>query len=116
MYKMEIKYNENLKENGLYATRSYLKNECIFTLSGEKFDRPKRETIYVGNGVHILNEFGMFMNHSFQPTTYIDGYNVVALNDIKEGDELNFNYNINEIEMASPFECEGCAVNGQRKN
>lgn len=44
------------------------------------------------------------MNHSFNPSTRIEGTHVVAIGDINIGDELNFNYNVSETKMATPFE------------
>ena len=43
------------------------------------------------------------MNHSFGPNCKIeDGY-VVSIKNININDELTFNYNDNETEMACPF-------------
>lgn len=110
---MEIKLNSNINEFGLYSTKKYKKGEIIFMLSGKEFDKPTRESIHVGNNKHIYDQYGIYMNHSFTPTTYIDGYNVVANVDIEPGDELNFDYNSNEINMAAPFEVNGIKVCGK---
>ena len=111
---MEVRYNTELKEKGLYAIKSYLKNEIVFTLSGEEYDKPMRETIYVGNNTHIYDQYGIYMNHSFNPTTYINKYDVVALNNINIDDELTFDYNKNEINMAAPFVVDGIIVSGKQ--
>jgi len=100
---MEIKFNSNLNGDGLYSTKSYLKSEIIYTLNGEIYDKPTKYTIHVGNNIHILDMYGRYMNHSFVPTTYIDKCNVVAMDNINCGDELTFNYNTSEINMATPF-------------
>ena len=113
--RMEVKQNTNLNEEGLFATRQYMKNEIVFTLSGEIYDHPTRETIYVGNETHVHDQHGMYMNHSFNATTYIDNYNVVALRDINPDDELTFDYNKNELTMACPFMSDGMMVSGERK-
>ena len=111
---MEVRYNTELKEKGLYATKTYLKYEIVFTLSGEEYDKPMRETIYVGNNTHIYDQNGIYMNHSFNPTTYINKYDVVALNNINIDDELTFDYNKNEINMAAPFVVDGIVVSGKQ--
>jgi hypothetical protein len=108
---MEVR--ENNIGKGLYATKKYLKDEIIHKLSGKIYDNPTRETIYIGNNKHIYDEYGIFINHSFTPTVYICETNVIALIDINENDEITFNYNDNEINMACPFTINGIAVCGK---
>ena len=57
----------------------------------------------------------IFINHSFTPSTYIKNYNVIALVDIDVDDELTFDYNGNEINMASIFYADGKLVCGKEK-
>lgn len=64
---------------GLYATQPYGPQEIIHVLTGPTFAYPTRETIYVGNNVHVDDRFGRYMNHAFTPNTYIRGYEIVAL-------------------------------------
>jgi len=111
---MEVKLSTKLNELGLFAKKSYKTNDIIFVLSGKEYNHPTRETIYVGKNIHIHDKNGMYMNHSFNPTTSIDGSNVVALVDIVSGDELTFDYNKNEINMAAPFVADGVLVSGQK--
>jgi hypothetical protein len=110
---MEVKLNTKLNEEGLYATTSYKRNKIVFTLSGEEFDKPTRETIHVGNNKHVYDKRGIYMNHNSNPTTFIDGYDVVALVDIESGMELTFDYNESEINMACPFVADGIMVKGK---
>lgn len=110
---MEIKLNNTIGEYGLYATQSYVKGQIVFVLSGKIFSNPTRETIYVGNGIHVHDPFGIYINHSFSPSVRIDSYNVIAARDINDGDEITFDYNQNEIQMASPFYSNGILVCGK---
>ena len=110
---MEVKFNPTLGEMALYATKYYNKGDIVFILTGETFDHPTRESIHVGNNIHIYDEYGIFMNHSFHPTTKINKYEVIALVDINPGDELTFNYNETEVNMASPFIVDGVKVCGK---
>ena len=110
---MEVRFNAKINGNGLYATKSYKKDEVIFVLTGIEYDKPKRETIRINNNIHIYDEFGIYMNHSFDPTAYINQYNVVALVDINIDDEITFNYNENEIDMAAPFYVNNVLVSGK---
>ncbi len=113
---MEVRKNVDLGENGLFSTKNVNKGDVVFTLSGEIFDKPTRETIYVGDNKHIHDKHGIFINHSFVPSVKIDGMNVVANIDITPGDEITFNYNDNELEMANPFMSDGQMVCGNNLN
>lgn len=110
---MEIRLNETIGENGLYATKTFAKGDIVFELSGVIYDKPTRESIRIGPNTHIVDEYGIFMNHSFEPSCEIVGKCVVALSNIEVGDELNFNYNVNEVEMACPFVVNGVLVGGK---
>jgi SET domain-containing protein len=114
---MEVRniVRKNFEGKGLFSTKEYKKNEIVFVLKGEIFSSPTRESIHIGNNKHIYDECGIFINHSFQPNIRIDNVNVVALQDIQEDDELTFNYNENEINMASPFVVDGITVSGIQK-
>lgn len=109
---MEIR--NNILGKGLYATIPYIRNKIVFTLSGIEYDKPTRETIHIGNNSHIYDQYGIYMNHSFNPTTFINNYDVIAKVDINIGDELTFDYNQTEINMASPFVSDGILVEGTK--
>jgi hypothetical protein len=116
---MEVKLNEKIEQLGLFTTKKYNQGEIIFILSGKEFDKPTRESIYVGeiNGkhTHVHDNYGQYINHSFEPSVIINGYNIVAIRDLDINEEITFDYNTNELQMASPFVVEGKLVNGQRK-
>jgi hypothetical protein len=109
---MEIKNIGNTNEKGLFATKKYTKDERVHTLIGEIYDKPTRETIRIGYGRHIYDNYGIFLNHSFNPNIYIIYSEICALQDINIGDELVFNYNKNEGTMANPFYVDGILVCG----
>ena len=101
MKSMEIKTKNNFK--GIYATKNYDLNYKIRRLEGEIRNKPTKITIEIGYKHHIIDIYGMHMNHSFDPSCkIIDGY-IVAIKDIKKGDELTYNYNNNETKLAHPF-------------
>ena len=105
---MEIGRSTNAEGKGLLLTKSVKSGETVFVLSGEIFDSPTRESIHIGDNKHIYDEFGIFINHSFKPTVKISHKDVVALVDMNPGDEITFNYNDSEINMANPFQDGGC--------
>lgn len=109
---MEIK--DGLNNKGLFATKVYMPFDVIYVLQGKISAVPTRESIHVGNNVHVHDDNGQFQNHSFHPNTFIDGHNVTANQQINIGDELTFNYNHSEINMASPFTVHGIDVSGNQ--
>lgn len=108
---IEIK-NSIIGEKGLFALRHFSQGQVVFVLDGQTFDHPTRESIHVGNGVHVHDEYGAYINHSFDPSTKITGRFVTAIKEINCGDEITFNYNESEINMASPFVVNGIIVKG----
>ena len=109
---MEVKNIKNSTEKGLFATKNYKQGDKVHTLTGEIFDKPTRETIRIGNNRHIYDNYGIFINHSFDPNIHIHHDEMFALRDINIGDELTFDYNKNEGTMASPFYVNGILVCG----
>ena len=100
---MEIKYSERVNGEALFSLRTHKINDTVFVLYGEIEKNPTKYTIEISKTEHILDKWGIYMNHSFNPTTQIVGRNVIAVCDINIGDELNFNYNVSETNMATPF-------------
>ena len=99
----------------LYATRPYKKDEIIHIMSGALLRAPTRESIHIGNNMHLKDSYGRYINHSFDPNIRIEANMLIAIKDINMYDEITFNYNDSEIEMACPFECDGIMVCGKLK-
>ncbi len=91
-------------EKGLFSTRFIKKDDIVYKLTGEILTYPTKYTIHIGKNRHILDDFGIYMNHSFEPSIKIeeDGI-VIATKDIQIGDEICFDYNHSEMKMAVPF-------------
>ena len=113
---MEIKQSSIVEGKGLFVKTEHKKGDVVYSLVGTIDKKPTRESIYIGNNEHIYDEYGIFMNHSFSPNTEISGRNIIALKDIHSGDEITFDYNSNEINMAAPFELNGVKVTGESIN
>jgi len=102
-----------LKEENGY-TGVFLKGNCgkgtvvVDLASGKLVREPTRTSIQVGDGFHIEDEVGCFINHSCQPSCKIETFSVVTLGDLSEGEEITFDYSDNEDTIASPFECKCC--------
>lgn len=98
-----VAFCERVKGKALYASNSYEAGEVIFLLSGRISSTPTKYTIEIGKNMHIIDKYGIFMNHSSTPTTKIVGRKVVANTTITENMELNFNYNESETLCSFTF-------------
>jgi hypothetical protein len=113
---MEIRNSKLSDGDGLFSTKKYKIGETVYILSGNTYDKPTRETIHIGNNQHIYDKYGIYINHSFNPNIYVKGYELIALRDIEISDELFFNYNDTEINMANPFYVNDILVCGIKQN
>lgn len=89
----------------------------LFRIEGATTHRPSRYSVQIGETLHIdlgsghsteemLDRyFWRFMNHGCDPNTVIRRRNVIALRDIAPWEEITFNYNTTEYDMAEPFAC-----------
>jgi hypothetical protein len=110
---MEIANSKIVAGKGLILKKRVKKGEIVFMLSGEISDSPTRESIHIGDNKHIYDKMGIFINHSFEPTVYISNVNVIALDDMNDGDEITFDYNVSEINMANQFKVGDVLVCGE---
>lgn len=110
---MDIQYCKRVDGKGLFSTKCYSKDDVIYILEGDIKVIPDKYTIQVDKNRHITDKYGIYMNHSFNPSVRIEGNNVIAINDIQIGDEICFNYNDSESVMASPFYADGKLVSGK---
>ena len=92
----------------LVAAVPFPPGALIRQLVGQENDTPTRTSIQVGNGRHIEDDFGSFVNHSCDPSAIIENGCLVALKQIDVGNEITFDYKKNEDILASPFLCWDC--------
>ena len=115
-------------EYRLLSVAHFQPGELLFEIAGEITRTPTRYTVQIDQNAHIdLNDSHnieeildrycwRFMNHSCEPNTVIRGRNVVALRPIRPWEEITFNYNTTEYQMAEPFQClieRRCVVHGE---
>ena len=121
--KVKIKYKDILAK-GLFADEFIPKNNIVLYLKGNYFPKPSRTSIQVGKDKHIESYEGGFINHHCDSNAEIRihedfiGRNlsnrtqpslvalVVAKKDILEGEEITFDYETTETELAEPFKCD----------
>ena len=110
--------------NGAYALltdRQIGKDEIVLVLRGEIIGQPTKYSIQIGEHKHLepytdpqdIRSLIRFLNHSCDPSAYInfDDLTVRALRNLDPGEEVSFNYNTTEYEMANPFKCNCEAEN-----
>jgi len=109
----EVRRENN--NSGLYAKQEIKIDEVIYYLIGETSDSPTKYTVQIYKDKHVnpteaADEpayLWKYINHSCQPAMYVDfnNFSFRAVRDISHGEEITFNYNTTEYEIASPFNC-----------
>ena len=100
---MIIKHSNRVNGKALFSSDIYQAGDVIYKLHGSTYSEPTKFTIETGTGVHVLDPYGTYMNHSFSPTCIIKSGCIVALTDISIDDELTFDYNETESHCVAPF-------------
>ncbi len=98
---------------GVYAANFFKEGEIVMDLSiGDVSSIRDLRTIELSTR-HIDHPFGRYVNHHCDPTCFIDKKRelMIALRDINIGDEITFDYSLNESSIAAPFECSCGAPN-----
>lgn len=98
------------EQNALFALRSFHPGEMIAEFwAGTIAAEPTYLTVQVDIGKHITlqPEFLQYINHSCEPNVFFDTslMKVVALKEIREGDEMTFFYPSTEWQMTQSFHC-----------
>jgi len=94
---------------GLFAVQRYKLNEILFEIKGEEMHYPTRTSIQINSNVHINVQSPLvFINHSCFPNIEIDQKNIKVIKPIEPGDEICFDYNRSEFDLANKFECITC--------
>ena len=117
-----ISETDSNKGRGLYTKKEYRKKGIVLYLEGNYLPYPTRTSIQIGDK-HIESWEGGHINHHCDPNTEIriyknfigrDPFNqyysslvvtVIAKKDIQAGEEITFDYDTTEFDMAEPFEC-----------
>ena len=110
---MEVRFCERVKGNALFSLKQYEENEIVLAFTGEIKDTPCKYSIEIGENKHILDPYGIYINHSFEPNCKIQDGKLVSIKKIYIGDELHFNYKENETSMAAPFKIGDMDVCGK---
>tara|TARA_R110001592_G_scaffold237997_3_gene497348 strand:- start:806 stop:1162 length:357 start_codon:yes stop_codon:yes gene_type:complete len=95
--------------NGVFSLISCDAGTVVRKLStDDAICNPTRTSIHIGNGRHVEDPVGIYINHACKPSCKIDGSSVVAINKLDKGDEITFNYSESELTISTPFTCLCC--------
>lgn len=97
----------------MVAASRFRAGDLLTTIGGRLVPAPDRHTLQVAESEHLaaVGEPGReppawrFLNHACDPSAYLDGRRLTAARDIAAGDEVTFDYDTTEWDMASPFVC-----------
>jgi hypothetical protein len=101
----------------LLATKDFDIGDHILTLEGEVVDSPSRFSVQMGPNQHLevpskaqteqtLDRYRWrFLNHSCKPNAKFENRNLIAILKINASEQITFDYNTTEYDLASPFEC-----------
>lgn len=102
---------------GVYAQKNIAEGETIITLKGVFKDFPSKYSIQVDAHIHLHplhdnphrdHSIWTSLNHNCIPNSYISTKDMTlkSLTEIAAGEEITFNYNSTEYDMAAPFNCD----------
>lgn len=98
---------------GLYSSQSYKKGDTVKTLTGILEIKPSKYSICIGKDMHVIDDHGKYMNHSFFPNTVIHSNKIIAIKDIDPFDEITYNYNDVDKDMMCSFDLYGTKITGK---
>ena len=122
---MNVKIVEINGMKGVITTIDADAGDIVYEFRGEKILRPTRTSVQIGSR-HIEEDVIAYVNHSCTPNVNVEDmryndwnmfgtYALISIRDIAAGEELTFDYNSTEDEVAHPFECSchGTLIRGK---
>ena len=106
----EMRQKVSNEQNALFALQSFQPGEVIAEFwAGTIAAEPTYLTVQIDVGKHITlqPEFLQYINHSCDPNVFFDTtlMQLVALREVKSGDEMTFFYPSTEWKMTQSFNC-----------
>ncbi len=112
----EIRRDVITEHRALHAKKNFLKGAVISRFEADEiYQKPNYLTVQINDNEHISllpNSFEC-INHSCNPNVFFDTTNMqlVAIQEIRAGEELTFLYPSTEWEMDQSFNCFCCNKN-----
>ncbi len=111
-----------VRANGQFAVLAaddVAAGDVLLRIHGRVVALPSRYSVQIGENAHIdlgekpdlerdMDRHGWrFLNHACDPTAVLCGRLLIARRSLRRFEEVTFDYNTTEFDMASPFRC-GC--------
>ena len=102
---------------GVFAREAIEDGAILMTIDGAFVDRPSRYSIQIEEHVHVDLPLGegptadpdrhpwRYLNHSCDPNAAFVGVRLIATRPIGPEEEVTYDYNTTEYDMAAPFTC-----------
>jgi SET domain-containing protein len=105
-----LEFRDGIQGLGVFVKKTIKKGSVLFKMQGTVVAHPTRTSVQVGANKHIEDLIGSHVNHSCSPSAKVnpETQSFVSIKDLKEGDEITFDYNESEDILSSPFQCECC--------
>jgi SET domain-containing protein len=116
--KLEVRKDQTIEGRGIFARQPIKKGELVALWGGDVVDRAqfeklgehqKRQSAQVEEGLYLVSSKpgpGDFVNHSCDPNAGMDGQiAIVAMRDIKPGEEVTIDYAMVDGDPRDTFEC-----------
>lgn len=115
-----------LHGKGIFVSRDIKKGEKLFIIKGKKINflidskiKARQAGLnWIGYDKNTWIDpvsYGLYINHSCEPNSAIEGrLTVVAIKNIRKGEELTFDYSFNESDIFWNFKCS-CGFKNCRK-
>jgi len=107
---LKVIVKKSKKENkGVFANQNFKKGEIIINIDYSKIVSKKNvmklsknnqnHTTYIGKDRYvIMKPPERFINHSCDPNVFVNRKNLIAIRNIKKGEEITCDYSINGID------------------
>ena len=109
---------ETSKGKATVANRNFAVGELILILTGVPSKTRDRYSVQIGVGQHLIpTELGgKYLNHACDPNAAVERQTrLIALKPIFKGEEITFDYETTEDEIAAPFHCSCGSTNCRGK-
>lgn len=91
-------------EYGLFTSTKINRGDIFMDLLEGVTTRVRtRTSIQVDEDLHVEHEAARYINHSFVPNATVLDCALIAILEIEAGDEIVFDYTMNEDDISSPF-------------
>ncbi len=101
----------------LVAAQDLFQGTEILQLKGERVSKATRYSVQIGIDEHVDGAVGVpteealdlypwrCLNHSCDPNAAFRGDRLIALRDVEAWEQITFDYNSTEFQLATPFHC-----------